>query len=33
MNLHDDPDESDDLQLCLDDAKSTYDDCVEECEN
>jgi hypothetical protein len=32
-NLYDEPDEADDLQMCIDDAKTAYDDCVEECEN
>ena len=33
MLLYDDPDDADDLQMCLQEAKSTYDDCVEECES
>ena len=28
-----DPDDADDLQMCLQDAKSTYEDCIEECES
>jgi hypothetical protein len=32
-NLYEEPDEADDLQMCIDDAKTAYDDCVEECEN
>ncbi len=32
-NLHDDPDEADDLQICLDESKSDYDNCVEDCNN
>jgi hypothetical protein len=31
--LHDDPDDADDLRRCIDDAKSEYDDCVEECKS
>ena len=30
---YDEPDDADDLQMCLDNAKSEYDSCVEECEN
>jgi hypothetical protein len=33
INLHDDPDEADDLRMCIDDAKAAYDECVEDCEN
>jgi hypothetical protein len=29
--LHEDPDDADDLRMCIDDAKSEYDDCVHEC--
>jgi len=29
--LQDQPDEADDLGMCIDDAKTQYDDCVEEC--
>jgi hypothetical protein len=29
--LHDDSDEADDLQMCIDDAKSEHDSCVDEC--
>lgn len=32
-SLHDDPDEADDLQVCLQDAKDQYDSCIEECED
>jgi hypothetical protein len=31
--LNDDPDDADDLQICLQDAKDQYDACVEECDN
>lgn len=31
-NQYDDPDDADELQACLDDAKTTYDECVENCE-
>jgi hypothetical protein len=30
---YDSPDESDDLRRCIDDAKSEYDDCAEECKS
>ena len=33
MLLHEDPDEADDLQMCLADAKSQYEDCIEECDS
>ena len=33
MLTYDDPDDSDDLHLCLEDAKSAYRDCIEECES
>ena len=29
--MYDDPDEADDLQMCLQNAKDEYDQCVEEC--
>ena len=29
--MYDDPDDADDLRRCIDDAKSEYDDCLEEC--
>ncbi|MGD0947054.1 MAG: hypothetical protein ABSA52_06460 [Candidatus Binatia bacterium] len=29
--LHDDPDEADDLRACIDDARSDYEDCEDEC--
>jgi hypothetical protein len=29
--LHDDPDDADDLKLCIGNAKDEYDDCAEEC--
>jgi hypothetical protein len=32
-NLYDEPDDADDLKICLDDAKDAYDDCIEECKN
>lgn len=28
---HDDPDEADDLRMCIDNAKDTYDECIHEC--
>lgn len=31
ITTYDDPDDADDLQLCLENAKSAYDDCLEEC--
>lgn len=31
--MWDDPDESDDLEMCLQDAKSQYQDCIEECKS
>jgi len=31
--LHDEPDEADDLRMCLQDAKEQYDNCIEECDN
>ena len=33
MNQFDDPDEADDLRLCLEDAYSTYEDCMNECDS
>lgn len=33
INLYDAPDDADDLQMCIDDAKTEYDDCVDECDN
>lgn len=29
--LYDDPDDSDSLSVCIDNAKSEYEDCVDEC--
>ena len=31
--LYDDPDDADDLQICVQDAKDQYNDCIEECNN
>jgi len=31
--LHADPDEADDFSMCLDDAKSDYENCIAECES
>ena len=31
--LYDDPDDADSLQMCIDDARRQYDDCVDECES
>lgn len=31
--LHDDPDDADDLQLCIQSAKDDYDACIDECDN
>ena len=31
--LHDEPDEAEDLQICLRDAKDEYEECLEECDN
>ena len=31
--LYDGPDEADDLQHCIEDAKAAYDACIEECDN
>ena len=28
-----DPDDADELQMCLDDAKGDYDSCIDECED
>jgi len=30
---YNDPDDADDLQMCLDDATSEYDSCIAECED
>jgi hypothetical protein len=30
---YDDPEDSDDLRMCIDNAKDVYDSCVEECES
>jgi hypothetical protein len=29
--MHEDPDEADDLQLCIENARDEYQSCVEEC--
>jgi len=31
--LYDSPNEADDLQLCIENAKGTYDACIEECDS
>ena len=31
--LYDDPDDADDLKLCVEEAKDTYDSCIEECDS
>ncbi len=31
--LHDDPDDADWLQMCLQDAASEYEDCIDECDS
>ena len=31
--LHDEPDDADDLQMCIQAAKDNYDSCIEECDN
>ena len=31
--MYDDPEEADDLRMCLDNAKDEYDSCIEECES
>lgn len=31
--LHDDPEDSDMLRICIDSAKDEYDSCIDECEN
>ena len=33
LSQYEDPDEADDLQACLQDAKAAYEDCIEECES
>jgi hypothetical protein len=33
MQIHDEPDDADDLRICIDDAHSEYEDCIEECES
>ena len=33
MFLHDEPDEADYLRMCIDNAKSEYDDCIGECDS
>ena len=30
---YEDPDDADDLQMCLDSAKGDYDSCIDECED
>ena len=30
---YDDPDDADELQICMDNAKSEYDSCVNDCED
>jgi hypothetical protein len=32
-NRYDEPDDADDLTACLNDAKTAYDDCMDECDN
>ena len=31
--LHDDPDDADWLQMCLEEAQSEYEDCINECDS
>jgi hypothetical protein len=31
--LHDDPDDADMIKMCIDNAKSEYESCIDECEN
>ncbi len=31
LSLYDDPDDADELQMCLRNARNEYEDCVEEC--
>ena len=31
--LYDDPDDADSLQMCIDEARHQYDDCVDECQS
>lgn len=31
--LYDDPDDADDLQLCIQNARDDYDSCIEECDD
>jgi uncharacterized membrane protein len=31
--LYDDPDDANELQTCMENAKSEYDSCIDECEN
>ncbi len=33
LALHDDPDEADELRLCLDNAYSDYEDCMNQCDS
>ena len=33
VNTNDDPDDADDLQMCIDGAKSDYDSCIQECDS
>jgi hypothetical protein len=30
---YDDPEEADDLQMCLEEARSTYEECIQECDS
>ncbi len=32
-SIHDDPEDSDDLRMCIDNAKDDYDSCIDGCEN
>jgi hypothetical protein len=32
-SIHDDPDDSEDLRMCIDSAKDDFDSCIDECEN
>jgi hypothetical protein len=31
--LHDGPEDADDLRMCIDNASSEYEDCIDECES
>jgi hypothetical protein len=33
INFYGEPDEADDLKMCIEDAKTAYDECIAECDS